>query len=101
MDFEWDGKKELDNIRDHRVLFLDAEHVFDDPLRMVRRDDDSSEDEERWQTIGIYKQVLFVSYTEREDKTRIISARIAEPFERRIYYGNRNTYPQGWHRINP
>ncbi|MBQ6959792.1 MAG: BrnT family toxin [Clostridia bacterium] len=32
------------------------------------------------------RQVLFVVYTERREKTRIISARIATPTERRMYY---------------
>jgi uncharacterized DUF497 family protein len=52
MAFIWDPVKARDNFRDHRVLFDDAERVFDDPFRMIRRDDDSSDHEERWQTIG-------------------------------------------------
>ena len=36
--------------------------------------------------MGFVDDVLFVVYTERRDTIRIISARIAEPFERRIYY---------------
>jgi hypothetical protein len=47
-------------------------------------DDDSSDSEDRWQTMGFVGNVLFVVYTERGDVTRIISARVAEPFERRI-----------------
>ena len=45
--------------------------------------------------MGYYHDVLFVVYTERTDSIRIMSARLAEPFERRIY-GNSKTLPNGW-----
>jgi len=99
MHFEWDTEKEEENFRLHGIHFETAEQVFFDPLRMERRDDDSSEEEDRWQTMGFFNNVLFVVYTERGDVTRIISARPAEPFERRIYYGNSETHD--WERVNP
>ena len=99
MVFEWDEEKEWENIRDHGVNFKDAAQAFYDYFRMERRDDDSSAGEERRQTMGFYKDVLFVVYTERGESTRIISARIAEPFERRIYHGSSETH--GWQRANP
>ena len=99
MVFEWDLEKERENFRLHGVHFDAAELVFSDHHRMIRHDDDSSDNEDRWQTIGLSKNVLFVVYTERGDNTRIIMARIAEPFERRIYYGDGET--QGWQRVNP
>ena len=98
--FEWDQEKELDNIRLHGVNFTDAAKIFRDYFRVERHDDDSSDNEERYQTMGYYKDVLFVVYTERADITRIISARIAEPFERRIY-ANSKILPGGWKRVNP
>jgi uncharacterized DUF497 family protein len=102
MAFIWDPAKARDNFRDHRVLFDDAEDVFEDPLRMIRRDDDSSEYEERWQTIGMAGPMLFVVYTEvGDDDTRLISARFATPKERRIYNGTSKTHSQGWFRVNP
>jgi uncharacterized DUF497 family protein len=69
---------------------------FFDPLRMERLDIDSKT-EIRWQTMGFFGDVLFVIYTERGEKIRIISARPAEPFERRIYYGNCEIH--GWRRV--
>ena len=99
MEFEWDPEKERENFEIHGVDFEAAERVFFDPYRMERHDDDSSSTEDRWQTMGFFKKVLFVVYTERGDITRIISARIAAPFERRIYHGNGET--QGWKRVNP
>ena len=97
--FEWEEKKERENFSDHGVHFETASNVFFDYFRMERRDDDSSDKEERWQTMGFFNDVLFVVYTERGDVTRIISARVAEPFERRIYHGNSEIH--GWQRVNP
>jgi len=99
LEFEWDPKKERDNVKEHGVDFDAAARVFYDYHRKERYDIDSSDDEDRWQTIGFVDDVLFVVYTERGDVTRIISARIAEPFERRIYHGNGETH--GWKRVNP
>ena len=98
-EFEWDSEKERENIRLHGVNFKDAADAFNDYGRMERRDDDSGNVEDRWQTMGFVDEVLFVVYTERGDAVRIISARIAEPFERRIYHGNSEIH--GWHRANP
>jgi uncharacterized DUF497 family protein len=98
--FIWDPEKEQENVREHGVDFKTAEQVFFDYNRKERYDDDSSDNEDRWQTMGFFKKVLFVVYTEREDDViRIISARVAEPFERRIYYGDGET--RGWQRVRP
>jgi len=80
-----------------------VEYVFYDLDRIKRRDDDHSEYEERWQTIGMFDKVLFVVYTEEitEGNIRIISARQASPKERRIYNGNSETYPYGWSKAKP
>jgi uncharacterized DUF497 family protein len=99
MVFEWDSEKERENFRIHGVHFETAEQIFFDPFRMERHDDDSSDDEDRWQTMGFSDEVLFVVYTERGNITRIITARVAEPFERRIYHGDSETH--GWQRVDP
>jgi uncharacterized DUF497 family protein len=96
--FEWDPEKERENIWLHGVNFTDASYVFYDNSRMERHDDDSSDGEDRWQTMGFFKDVLFVVFTERGDSIRIMSARVAEPFERRIYYGDSEV--RGWERVN-
>jgi uncharacterized DUF497 family protein len=98
MEFEWDMEKEADNIKNHHLNFADAMQIFRDPMRIERYDDDSSNDEDRWQTIGRAGKVIFAVYTERGDVTRIISARFAEPFERRIYDGYSEAHPRGWQR---
>jgi uncharacterized DUF497 family protein len=99
LEFEWDTEKERKNVKEHGVYFDTAVQVFYDYRRMERHDDDSSDTEDRWQTMGFFDDVLFVVYTERKDITRIISARIAEPSERRIYYGDSEIH--GWQRVNP
>jgi len=98
-EFEWDPEKEAENVKERGVYFDAAALAFYDHFRMERYDDDSSEIEERWQTMGFVDDVLFVVYTERGDAIRIISARVAEPFERRIYHGSSEIH--GWQRVNP
>ena len=97
--FEWDQEKEQENVKVHGIHFDTAVLAFYDYHRMERYDDDSSDNEDRWQTMGFVDDVLFVVYTERRDTIRIISARVAEPFERRIYHGDSKIY--GWQRVNP
>lgn len=60
--------------------------VFNDENRIEIYDVVHSQSEDRYNTIGKVHDVLFVVYTERRDNVRIISARIATPKERSIYY---------------
>ena len=85
------GKNRI-NKRKHKISFETAANVFFDENRIEQLDEFHSDEEERWQVIGMVDEILFVIYTEREDKTRIISARRADKKERRIYYGNGNVY---------
>jgi uncharacterized DUF497 family protein len=82
----------------HKVSFEDAALVFTDPMRIERRDDSEGNisGEERWQTLGKVDKVLFVVYTERGEKTRLISARAANKAEKRSYYGHDNDNRKGW-----
>jgi uncharacterized DUF497 family protein len=83
----------------HKITFEDAALVFVDPLRIERRDDSegNTSGEERWQTLGMVDKVLFVViYTERGDKTRLMSARAANKAEKRSYYGHDNDNRKGW-----
>ena len=90
--FEWDSEKARINKRKHQVSFKTAANVFFDDNRIELRDEEHSDDEDRWQVIGKVDDILFVVYTDREDRTRIISARKANRNERRIYYGNSDLY---------
>ena len=97
-EIEFDPEKAVVNFQQHRIRFETAALVFSDPLRIERRDDSEGNrtGEERWQTLDMVKKVLFVVYTERGERTRIISARTASKTEKRSYYGNDNYNRKGW-----
>ena len=44
-------------------------------------------DEDRYVVLGCVQGILYVVYTMRGEATRLISARMANPMGRRIYYG--------------
>ena len=83
--FEWDYEKEQRNIKIHKISFETARLVFNDNNRIELFDINHSGAEDRIITIGKVDKVLFVVYTERGEKTRIISARAATKAERRLY----------------
>lgn len=87
MEFEWDPSKAGENLREHGVPFSEAMTVFGDPHAKTFYDPDHSDYEERYVSVGLSQRgrVLFVSHTERGDKTRIISARISTKKERKSY----------------
>jgi uncharacterized DUF497 family protein len=97
-EFEFDPEKAIVNLQIHKVNFEDAALVFADLMRIERRDDSQENiaGEERWQTLGKVGKVLFVVYTERGEKIRLISARIANKAEKRSYYGHGNDNRKGW-----
>jgi len=87
MEFEWDPKKATANVQKHDVTFQEAATVFGDPLAITFEDPDHSTDENRYITFGLslQKQLIVVSHTERGDRTKIISARLMDRKERKIY----------------
>jgi len=87
MEFEWDPDKAAANARKHGVAFTEAMTIFGDPLELTIVDPDHSHDELRFVSIGmsVAGQLLVVTYTEREGRTRIINAREARSQERRSY----------------
>jgi len=95
---EWDEEKNILNKQEHNLSFESAQYVFADPERLERfdRSEGNASGEERWQTLGMVKKVLFVVYTERGESKRIISARIAEKHEKRSYNGHYQIDGQGW-----
>jgi uncharacterized DUF497 family protein len=101
MKFEWDPEKEWDNILKHKLSFTTAVQIWRDPMRIERYDNQHSDAEDRWQTVGFYDDVLMLVYTERGDKNHIISARKATAKERRAYDGASEIYFGHWYRVNP
>jgi uncharacterized DUF497 family protein len=85
--FEWDEAKAADNYRNHGVTFDLAKSVFADPFAIDRVDDREDYGEDRFIILGMVDgRLLFVAYTIRNDTIRIISARGAEPHEKRKYH---------------
>ena len=87
MDFEWDAEKARTNEDSHGVTFLEASEVFEDNYSSSVFDPDHSGDEDRYLIFGKSHQerYLVVSYTERSERIRIISARQMTPRERKAY----------------
>jgi len=87
MDFEWDPEKAKLNESKHGVSFFEACEIFDDDDSSAVPDPDHSVDEERYLIFGLSKagSYLVVSYTERGDRIRLISARQMTPREREAY----------------
>lgn len=88
MQFEWDPEKAASNLKKHGVSFKEAESAFGDPLASVFLDEDHSIEEKREIIIGYSERqrLLVISFTERAgDVIRIISARRADPEERRTH----------------
>jgi uncharacterized DUF497 family protein len=87
--FEWDVRKAAENVRKHGVTFDEATFAFDDPFNVERLDSTMTYGEERWKLVGMaQRDLLVVIYTERDDRTRIISAREAAKHDRDFYYQN-------------
>ncbi|MBI1956496.1 MAG: BrnT family toxin [Acidobacteria bacterium] len=87
--FEWDQRKAAANLKKHGVSFPEATTVFRDPLSITISDPDRSDSESRFVDLGLSHRgrLLVVSYIERGDYIRIISARCASRSERRQYEG--------------
>lgn len=90
--FDWDPQKAATNLAKHGVAFAQAVSVFVDPFAATIADDEHSQDEQRWVTLGLSKagRLMVVVHTYEEidagsAAVRIISARHATPFEMRDY----------------
>lgn len=86
LEFEWDENKAAENYAKHRVTFLAARAVFQDAFAIERADDRFEYGEERFNIVGMAgNRLLSVIYSIRGGRIRIISARGAEPHEKRRY----------------
>jgi uncharacterized DUF497 family protein len=69
------------------VRFEDARAAFNDPFAIEWFDDRFDYGEERCNLLGMANEyLLFVAFVDRGNIIRLISARGAEPHERRRYY---------------
>ena len=85
--FEWDSEKARENEQSHEVTFAEASEIFEDDHSSSVPDPDHSVEEDRYLIFGVSKggRYLVVSYTERGDRIRLISARPMTPRERKAY----------------
>lgn len=90
--FEWDPVKARQNFKRHRVRFERAATVFLDPNALSLFDEQHSEDEDRWITLGLDRTgtLLVISHTFRQEtassaRVRLISARKARRTEAKQY----------------
>ena len=88
MEFEWNDAKAKANLDAHGVSFELAKTVFSDPFGIERLDDREDYGEARFVIIGMAdgRVLLFVAYTERDERIRIISARRATQREQDDYF---------------
>ena len=90
--FEWDSEKAKSNLQKHNIKFDRAAEIFLDPFILSQYDDEHSEKEDRWITIGKDRNdvriVVIHTFTEVESDNstiRIISARKATKKESKQY----------------
>lgn len=77
LEFEWDKGNIDKNLKKHKVNSKEAEEVFNNKPFLVSEDVKHSQKERRFQALGKTGKGrrLFISFTARKDKVRIISAR--------------------------
>jgi len=87
--FEWDARKSRANKTKHGVSFEEAQTAFLDEHARVIPDTKHSDDEERFVLLGMSVRlralVVCHCYRASDQVVRIISARRADPSERRQY----------------
>jgi uncharacterized DUF497 family protein len=88
LEFEWHAGKAETNLRIHGVSFELAAMVFKDAFAIEWQDNREAYGEERFVTIGMAEgsALLFVAYTERDNRVRIISARKVTQYEQDEYF---------------
>lgn len=91
--FQWDARKAASNLRKHGVSFEEARTVFYDECALLRRDEDHSDDEDRFLLLGLSGRlrtlVVCHCYRQADEVIRVISARKANSAERRQYEDRR------------
>lgn len=84
--FEW-NKGNLDHIEKHKIGYEDCEEIFNNKPFLVREDKKHSQLEDRFEVLGKTNagKKIFLIYTTRKEKIRVISARGQSKKERRFY----------------
>src|SRR5687768_15078691 len=87
IEFEWDEGNKEKNLIKHGITFQEIEQAFFDEFKKMAKDVHHSGVEERGVLIGrtFNNVVLFISYTIRKERVRVISARPLNKRERHRY----------------
>ena len=85
--FVWDTGNERKNLEKHGVTPQEAEEIFFDPQKKLLQDKFHSGKEDRYILLGQTKRqrLLFVVFTIRSRRIRVISARDLNKKERPLY----------------
>ena len=91
--FIWNRLKAETNHKKHGITFEKATEVFDDPFFIEEYDEENSGNEDRYNIIGFLKgRYITVSFTLKDNLTRIFSARKADIEEEEAYDENIRRY---------
>ncbi len=87
-EFEWDRGNHNKNWLRHKVTNEECEEAFFDPERKIYKDDLHSKSELRSLVLGQTKKgrLLFISFTKRGTKIRVVSARVPDKREQKLYF---------------
>ncbi len=90
VEFQWDDGNQDKNWIKHQVSITECEEVFFDDQKIKLKDILHSDKEDRFIILGMTKKdrILFIVYTIRKNKVRIISARDADKKEKKLYEKN-------------
>lgn len=91
MYYEWDSRKDSQNLKHHGLSLAEGVAALEDPNAQFWIDDRYDYEKERLITLGCTSQgILYVVTTEiTDDVTRIISVRTTEAYEEDWYYQGR------------
>jgi hypothetical protein len=86
--FEWDDGNRNKNWKKHHVAWWECEQVFFNQPLYVLPDPEHSTGEQRFYVLGVTNagRLLFLAFTQRKRKIRVISARDMSKKERKAYY---------------
>jgi uncharacterized DUF497 family protein len=91
-EFEWDQGNQLKSIEKHSVGNEESEEAFfDENILILGEQVSPKSNEERYGIIGksMEGKILFINFTFRNLKIRVISSRMANTKEQRIYEKNK------------
>ena len=87
IEFDWDKDNKDKNLKKHGVSDEECEEIFFDPRKKISKDILHSANEGRYILIGKTKskRLLFLVFTIRKNKIRVISARNLNKKEKHLY----------------